>query len=75
MEVQIHILEQEAYCSVLRAFIAQSDAITWEKHDLIRELRRELRVSDDEHRQLLSKINSDDIIRRIRDWRQGGGSS
>lgn len=29
MEVQIHRLEQEAYTSVLRAFKAQSDAITW----------------------------------------------
>ena len=29
MEAQIHHLEQEAYCSVLRAFKAQADAITW----------------------------------------------
>lgn len=29
MEAQIHQLEREAYCSVLRAFKAQSDAITW----------------------------------------------
>lgn len=29
MEAQIQQLEQEAYCSVLRAFKAQSDAITW----------------------------------------------
>lgn len=29
METEIHQLEQEAYCSVLRAFKAQSDAITW----------------------------------------------
>lgn len=29
MEAQIHYLEQEAYCAVLRAFKAQSDAITW----------------------------------------------
>lgn len=29
METQIHHIEQEAYCSVLRAFKAQSDAITW----------------------------------------------
>lgn len=29
MEVQIHRIEQEAYSSVLRAFKAQSDAITW----------------------------------------------
>ena len=29
METQIHHIEQEAYCSVLQAFKAQSDAITW----------------------------------------------
>ncbi|KAG8501191.1 hypothetical protein CXB51_003297 [Gossypium anomalum] len=74
MEAQIHLLEQEAYCAVLRAFKAQSDAITWEKEGLITELRKELRVSDDEHRELLTKVNADDIIRRIRDWRQSGGN-
>ncbi|KAK8713577.1 hypothetical protein V6N13_148790 [Hibiscus sabdariffa] len=74
METQIHLLEQEAYCAVLRAFKAQSDAITWEKEGLITELRKELRVSDDEHRELLTKVNSDDIIKRIRDWRQAGAN-
>ncbi|ONK68663.1 uncharacterized protein A4U43_C05F14600 [Asparagus officinalis] len=73
METQIHWLEQEAYSSVLRAFKAQSDAITWEKESLITELRKELRVSDKEHRELLTRVNADDIIRRIREWRQGGG--
>ena len=29
MEAQIHLLEQEAYTAVLRAFKAQSDAISW----------------------------------------------
>ncbi|KAK1266450.1 hypothetical protein QJS04_geneDACA016298 [Acorus gramineus] len=73
METQIHRLEQDAYSSVLRAFKAQSDAITWEKEGLITELRKELRVSDEEHRELLGIVNSDDIIRRIREWRQSGG--
>uniref|UniRef100_A0A7N0VC00 ENT domain-containing protein n=1 Tax=Kalanchoe fedtschenkoi TaxID=63787 RepID=A0A7N0VC00_KALFE len=73
MEIQIHHLEQEAYCAVLRAFKAQADAITWEKESLITELRKELRVSDDEHRELLSRVNADDVIKRIREWRQGVG--
>ncbi|XP_028553249.1 protein EMSY-LIKE 3 isoform X2 [Dendrobium catenatum] len=73
MERQIHQLEQEAYSSVLRAFKAQSDAITWEKEGLITELRKELRLSDDEHRDLLSRVNADEIIRGIREWRQSGG--
>ncbi|XP_021728876.1 protein EMSY-LIKE 3-like isoform X1 [Chenopodium quinoa] len=73
METQIHIIEQDAYCSVLRAFKAQSDAISWEKESLITELRKELRVSDEEHRELLSRVNNDDMIRRIREWRTANG--
>ncbi|XP_062112231.1 protein EMSY-LIKE 1-like isoform X1 [Humulus lupulus] len=74
METQIHHLEQEAYCAVLRAFKAQSDALTWEKEGLITELRKELRVSDDEHRELLTRVNADDIISKIREWRKSGGN-
>ncbi|XWS52450.1 hypothetical protein CRYUN_Cryun11dG0071400 [Craigia yunnanensis] len=73
METQIHLIEQEAYCLVLRAFKAQSDALTWEKESLITELRKELRVSDGEHRKLLLRVNTDDIIRRIREWRTASG--
>ncbi|XP_015651073.1 protein EMSY-LIKE 3 isoform X1 [Oryza sativa Japonica Group] len=73
METQIHQLEQDAYCSVLRAFKAQSDAISWEKEGLITELRKELRVSDKEHRELLNRVNGDDIIQRIREWRETKG--
>ncbi|KGN66442.1 protein EMSY-LIKE 3 isoform X2 [Cucumis sativus] len=73
MEMQIHHIEQEAYSSVLRAFKAQSDAITWEKESLITELRKELRVSDEEHRKLLSRVNADDVIKRIREWRTANG--
>ncbi|KAG0467905.1 hypothetical protein HPP92_017233, partial [Vanilla planifolia] len=70
METQIHQLEQEAYCSVLRAFKAQSDSLTWEKESVITELRKELKVSNVEHRELLSMVNADESIRRIREWRQ-----
>ncbi|ERM93552.1 protein EMSY-LIKE 3 isoform X2 [Amborella trichopoda] len=72
MESQIHYLETEAYSAVLKAFIAQSDSLSWGKEGLITELRRELRVSDVEHRELLGRIDSDETIRRIRDWREGG---
>ncbi|GER39921.1 Emsy N Terminus (ENT)/ plant Tudor-likedomains-containing protein [Striga asiatica] len=74
MESEIHNLEQIAYGAVLRAFKAQSNALTWEKEGLITELRKELRVSDDEHRELLTEVNADDLIRRIREWREAGGS-
>lgn len=45
-----------------------------EKEGLITELRKELRVSDDEHRDLLTKVNADDLIQRIREWRKVGGN-
>jgi hypothetical protein len=75
MESQIHLLEQEAYGAVLRAFKAQSDALSWEKEGLITELRKELRVSDDEHRDLLTRVNADDVICQIREWRKSGGAN
>ncbi|GMN26591.1 hypothetical protein TIFTF001_001348 [Ficus carica] len=70
---QIHHIEQEAYCSVFRAFKAQSDAVTWDKESLITELRKELRVSDEEHRELLSRVNADVTIHGIREWRKASG--
>nr|XP_043637905.1 protein EMSY-LIKE 3 isoform X2 [Erigeron canadensis] len=73
MATQIHLIEQEAYSAVLRAFKAQSDAITWEMESLITDLRKELRVSDEEHRKLLAMVNNDDIIKRIREWRKTNG--
>lgn len=49
-------------------------ALSQEKEGLITELRKELRVSDDEHREQLSQVNGDDLIRRIREWREAGGN-
>ncbi|KAJ6804211.1 protein EMSY-LIKE 3-like isoform X2 [Iris pallida] len=74
IESQIHWLEQEAYCSVLRAFRAQADSISWEKNDLMTNLRRELSISDEEYRELKNRVDADDVVRRIREWRQAGGS-
>lgn len=33
---------------------------------MITELRKELRLSNEEHRELLGRVNADDVIRRIR---------
>ncbi|GAB4828135.1 hypothetical protein Ancab_035050 [Ancistrocladus abbreviatus] len=54
--------------AVLRAFKAQADVITWEKVSL----GTELRVSNEEHRELLGKDHADDVIWRVREWRQAG---
>lgn len=37
-----------------------------EKESLLTELRKELRLSNEEHRELLGRVNADDILRRIR---------
>lgn len=73
MDFKIHCIETEAYGAVLRAFIAQSEALSWEKEALITELRKELRVSDVEHREILGKISLDGSIKSIREWRKGTG--
>ncbi|OEL37076.1 Protein EMSY-LIKE 3 [Dichanthelium oligosanthes] len=74
LESEIHRVEQDAYTGVLRAFKVQSDAISWDKESLITELRKELRVSDEEHRELLNKVNEDGTIRRMRELSQAGGT-
>ncbi|KAG2332129.1 hypothetical protein Bca52824_003309 [Brassica carinata] len=76
MEAQIHHIEKKAYFSLLRAFRAQADAITWEKDSLITEMRKELRVSHEEHREFLARFLSLSInicFLFIREWRQSGG--
>lgn len=37
-----------------------------EKESVITELRKELSLSNEEHRELLGRVNADDTIRRIR---------
>ncbi|KAJ3702436.1 hypothetical protein LUZ61_006141 [Rhynchospora tenuis] len=66
-ESRLHCLEKGAYIAVLRAFCAQSNALSWGKEELITELRKELRVSDVEHRQILAEISSDKSIKLLRE--------
>ncbi|XP_072989612.1 protein EMSY-LIKE 3-like [Typha latifolia] len=64
---QIHFLELEAYIGVLRAFNAQSNVLSWGKLGLMSDLRKELRVSDLEHREILAKISSDESTKALRE--------
>ncbi|MQM16128.1 hypothetical protein Taro_049083 [Colocasia esculenta] len=73
MELQIHHVETEAYSAVLRAFITQSDVLSWGKEALISELRKELRVSDVEHREILAKVKADNSIKTLRKLHKGAG--
>ncbi|XP_074575973.1 protein EMSY-LIKE 4-like [Curcuma longa] len=70
MDFQIHCLEMEAYTSVLKAFVAQSDVLSWDQHGLITQLRKELKVSDVEHSKILGKINSDASVKSIKNTRE-----
>ncbi|KAK4282087.1 hypothetical protein QN277_013506 [Acacia crassicarpa] len=65
----VHGLEIVAYSSVLKAFIVQSDLLSWGKEGIISNLRKELNVTDTEHAAILAAINSDESIKRIREQR------
>ncbi|KAI4301017.1 hypothetical protein L6164_034336 [Bauhinia variegata] len=70
LEHHIYFVETEAYSSVLKAFIAQSDLLTWGKEGLMTELRKELNVTDAEHGEILMQINSDKLVKLIREQRK-----
>ena len=72
IEQQIRQLELDAYTALLRAFGAQSEAISWAKETLMSDMRKELRVADEQHRELLGKVGHDETLKRIRTWRQTG---
>ncbi|EFJ19816.1 hypothetical protein SELMODRAFT_418612 [Selaginella moellendorffii] len=65
-------LEQEAYKAVMRAFNAQSDGLSWGRERLMSDLRKELRVSDELHREFLSRMPEDKTVMQIRDCRRAG---
>ncbi|GJP62493.1 hypothetical protein CLOP_g16396 [Closterium sp. NIES-67] len=46
-EGMLQQLEREAYLAVIRAFGAQSEAITWAKERLMSDLRKELNIQDE----------------------------
>ncbi|XP_020082054.1 protein EMSY-LIKE 3-like isoform X2 [Ananas comosus] len=66
IELQVHCLETKAYSAVLRAFNAQSDVLSWEKAELISDIRKGLRISSAEHKEILRKISSDELVKSIR---------
>ena len=72
IDQQIRQLELDAYHSLLRAFSAQSEVITWSKEGLMSDMRKELRVADEQHREMLGKVSHDETLRRIRHWRATG---
>ncbi|GJM84625.1 hypothetical protein PR202_ga00313 [Eleusine coracana subsp. coracana] len=61
---QIHCSERSAYASVLRAFGAVTNHLSWVK--LLAKLRSELRVSYIEHKEVVAKVISDEHIKSLR---------
>uniref|UniRef100_A0A0D3ER49 ENT domain-containing protein n=1 Tax=Oryza barthii TaxID=65489 RepID=A0A0D3ER49_9ORYZ len=53
---QIHLLEVDAYGALMRVLHA-TGALSWEKEELLTQLRLQLHVSSDEHLQLIRALN------------------
>ncbi|KAJ0974127.1 hypothetical protein J5N97_016092 [Dioscorea zingiberensis] len=74
LESQIQLIEMGAYDAVLRAFRVQADDLSWGKETLLTELRRELRISDAKHREILGQINHDQLIMSLRNSHKANGA-
>jgi hypothetical protein len=53
---QIHRLELEAYAALMKAFHACGNALSWEKEELLSDLRTNLHISNDEHLKAINVI-------------------
>ncbi|XP_062208487.1 uncharacterized protein LOC133909978 [Phragmites australis] len=53
---QIHRLEMEAYTALTKAFHASGVALSWEKAELLTDLRVHLHISNDEHLQVINEV-------------------
>ncbi|CAL0302490.1 unnamed protein product [Lupinus luteus] len=62
--------EKDAYSSVLRAFKCRTDDLSWEKQELMIDLRKELRISYDDHKEILRETNIDETLNSLRNWRR-----
>ncbi|XP_050914341.1 protein EMSY-LIKE 3 [Lathyrus oleraceus] len=65
----IHRAEMQAYASVLRTFIYKTNDLNQEKQNLIISLLKELKISNDEHKEVLAEIKNDEMIHLVREWK------
>ncbi|CAL4962676.1 unnamed protein product [Urochloa decumbens] len=56
VQEHIHRLELEAYKTLMKAFHACGNALSWEKVELLSDLRGHLHITNDEHLQVLNVI-------------------
>uniref|UniRef100_A0ACD5TQG6 Uncharacterized protein n=1 Tax=Avena sativa TaxID=4498 RepID=A0ACD5TQG6_AVESA len=71
---QIHCLRRSAYAAVLRAFCAQSDLFSRVKQECLAELRKELTISDNEHREYVVKASTNKHIKSLNAWLYEGNN-
>uniref|UniRef100_A0ACD5U6J8 Uncharacterized protein n=1 Tax=Avena sativa TaxID=4498 RepID=A0ACD5U6J8_AVESA len=71
---QIHCLRRSAYAAVLRAFCAQSDLFSRVKQECLAELRKELKISDNEHREYVAKASTNKHIKSLNAWLYKGNN-
>jgi hypothetical protein len=74
VEHQMRKLELEAYAAVVRAFGAQSEFFTWVKERLMADLRKELRVTEEQHRMVLGEVD-DSLLEYRPSCRMSPGSA
>ncbi|KAG6537185.1 hypothetical protein ZIOFF_002271 [Zingiber officinale] len=74
LELQIHKLEVEAIYAVLRALVSrfgvQVGNIPRKKEDMVTNLRDELHLSFIEYGEAIVKLNGDDLLQQIWEWRR-----
>ncbi|PAN29751.1 hypothetical protein PAHAL_5G247800 [Panicum hallii] len=56
VQEHIHRLELEAYSTLMKAFHACGNALSWEKVELLSDLRTHLHITNDDHLQVLNVI-------------------
>ncbi|KAL5059452.1 hypothetical protein RYX36_031056 [Vicia faba] len=69
MDNFIHRTEVQAYASLLRAFIYNTNDLNKEKQNLIISLIKELKISNDDHNEVLAEIKNDEMVHLVREWK------
>eukprot|EP00898_Chlorokybus_atmophyticus_P000739 jgi/Chlat1/1666/Chrsp127S01909 len=72
LEQQLKQLEYDALYALLRAFRAQASALPWGKENLIMDAKQALGISEDEYRDLRRRVEADEHVLSICNWKERG---
>eukprot|EP01087_Luapelamoeba_hula_P019784 TRINITY_DN6611_c0_g1_i1.p1 TRINITY_DN6611_c0_g1~~TRINITY_DN6611_c0_g1_i1.p1 ORF type:complete len:226 (-),score=51.82 TRINITY_DN6611_c0_g1_i1:104-781(-) len=64
LHADLRQLENEAYCAVISAFRAQGE-LTWQKENVLHELRLLLRIADERHKLEIKRVRQDASLAEI----------